>query len=277
MNKPAILDLAISQCPNDTFIFEAIINKKIDTNNLNFNLIFADIEELNKMALNKKPDMIKVSYAIIPQIHNDYYLLNAGGAIGYKCGPLIITSKNNTTISLNEASIAVPGKNTTANLLLTKFYPEAKNKRFMKFNRVEDEVLSGMADAGVIIHESRFTYRKKNLVLHSDLGQMWHKRYNLPLPLGCIAVKKTLKGINFKELNTIVKNSLLHAINDPTATFDFVKKHSQSISSSVINDHIDLYVNNFSIDLSDRGKVAVKKLLEKSIPKNTNLFIDDID
>lgn len=256
------LTLGFSPCPNDTFIFDALVNKKIDTEGLEFEVMLEDVQTLNEWALEGKLDITKLSFPALFQ-SDKYYLLNAGSALGKGVGPLLISRNKDYSIINNQlSSIALPGKNTTANLLFSFVYPEAANKKFMIFSAIEDAVLNGETDFGVIIHENRFTYQQKGLHKVMDLGEYWEKKMKVPIPLGGIAIRqKTDKNI-IEQVDRLIRKSLEYAFANYPLITDYVKEHSQAMSEDVMRQHIDLYVNNYSLDLGEEGKNAVEKLAD---------------
>ena len=263
------LTLGFSPCPNDTFIFDALVNQKIDTGGLEFEPILEDVETLNHWALQGKLDITKLSFPAFFQSLDKYVLLNAGSALGEGVGPLLITN-NEQGIKNNEVKnhqIALPGINTTANLLFSFTYPEAKNKIFMRFDSIEDFVASPPSSSpgsegvlGVIIHENRFTYQEKGLHKVADLGEIWEKKMNAPIPLGGIAIKRTIKKEIAMQVDRLIRNSLELAFHHYPVVTDYVKVHSQTMSEEVMRKHIDLYVNNYTLNLSEDGKAAIRAL-----------------
>ena len=258
------VSLGFSPCPNDTFIFDALVNRKIDTEGLEFETVLEDVETLNQWALQGKLDITKLSFPAFFQSPDKYVLLNAGSALGKGVGPLLISNNEQGTPNdeINHFSIAIPGINTTANLLLSFAFPHAKNKIPMIFSAIEDAVLAGKADAGVIIHENRFTYRQKGLHKIMDLGEYWEEKMKLPVPLGGIAAKRRLPEDRIKKTDRLIRKSIEYAFANYPLITDYVKLHSQSMSKDVMRQHIELYVNSFSLDLSEEGKKAVEKLYE---------------
>jgi len=259
------LSLGFSPCPNDTFIFDALVNKKIDTGRLEFNVVLEDVQTLNEWALQGKLDISKISYGVLPLIINKYVLLNSGGALGKGVGPLLITNKENgiTNDEVNESLIAIPGEHTTAHMLFTLAFTHAKKKVFKIFNEIEDAVLSREVDAGVIIHENRFTHHLKGLHKLMDLGDYWEKETGVPIPLGGIVTKRVLEKNIIEEVDTLIKQSVQYAYkNNYEKLSTYVKEHSQELSEQIMRQHIDLYVNNYSIALGEDGKKAVLKLVE---------------
>lgn len=253
--------LAISTCPNDTFIFDALINKRIDYDNLSFNPIYADIEELNSMAIAKIPDIVKISVQNYHNIAAHYMLLTSGGAMGMDCGPLIISKRSINEQELNDCKIAIPGEHTSAYLLLRTFFPKATTTEVILFSEIESAIIIGQVDCGVIIHESRFTFQNKGLQLVADLGKIWHATFHLPLPLGAIAIKRDIAPELIEKVNTLIQNSLQYAWQNPSASEIYVQSMAQELSPDIIKSHIDLYVNQYSLSIDDTGKMAIMKML----------------
>jgi 1,4-dihydroxy-6-naphthoate synthase len=257
------LTLAFSPCPNDTFIFDALVNKKIDTGDFEFDVLLEDVQTLNQLALQNKIDISKISYGVLPLLTENYYLLNSGGALGKGVGPLLIAKSKLQIENIAGKKIAIPGENTTAHMLFTLAFPNAKNKVFKIFNEIEDAVLNGEVDAGVIIHENRFTYQDKGLIKLIDLGDYWETKTQLPIPLGGIVAKKNLDTSTIKKIDALIRKSVEYSFkNNYKELSDYVKQHAQEMSEEVMRRHIDLYVNNFSADLGEAGKNAVLKLME---------------
>ncbi|MEP6464816.1 MAG: 1,4-dihydroxy-6-naphthoate synthase [Parafilimonas sp.] len=264
--------LGFSPCPNDTFIFDALVNKKIDTNEFEFNVELQDVQTLNEWALQQKLDITKISYGVLPLVMQHYTLLESGGALGKGVGPLLIAKSNLNVYELNDKIIAIPGENTTAHMLFSLAFPNAKNKVFTIFNEIENAVLKNEVDAGVIIHENRFTYQDKGLYKLMDLGDYWETQTQLPIPLGGIVAKKNLDEKIIQKIDGLIKASVEYAFrNNYNELSDYVKIHAQEMSESVMRSHIDLYVNNFSVALGNDGKKAVEKLLEISNGIKLNL------
>ena len=205
------ISLGFSPCPNDTFIFDALVNKKIDTEGLDFSVQLEDVQTLNDWAIRGKLDVSKISYGVLPLLLDTYKLLSSGGALGKGVGPLLIALKETTNLqsALTNMQVAIPGKNTTAHLLFSMAFPQATNKTFLIFNQVEDAVLSGTVDAGVIIHENRFTYQDKGLVKLIDLGNYWEEQTNGPIPLGGIVIRKELDIKLQKQVDILIKKSVV--------------------------------------------------------------------
>lgn len=256
------ITLGFSPCPNDTFIFDALVNKKIDTGDLSFEAVLEDVQTLNKWAIEGKLAVSKISYGVLPLVMQQYRVLNAGGALGKGVGPLLISKQDIPAGSINDKTIAIPGENTTAHMLFSLACPDAKHKKFMVFSAIEDAVLSGQVDAGVIIHENRFTYRQKGLKKIIDLGSYWEQQTQNPIPLGGIVIKKEMGTALQKKTDALIRQSVEYAFARYPVLADYVKQHSQEMEEQVMRQHIDLYVNNYSLQLGADGKKAVEKLLE---------------
>lgn len=259
------LTLGFSTCPNDTFIFDAMIHKKVDTEGLEFDVIMADVEELNRNAFSGAIDITKLSYHAFTYVAGKYRLLTAGSALGYKNGPLLIAKKPLDPDVLSSEKIAIPGKYTTANLLLSVLYPEAKNKEVYLFSDIEDAVLDGKADAGLIIHENRFTYEAKGLIKIADLGEKWEQLTASPIPLGGIVVHRKYDDEIQQKVNRVMQRSVEFALANPDSGKGFVKCYAQELDEKVMKMHIDLYVNKFTVELGNEGKNAIRVLFEKSM------------
>jgi 1,4-dihydroxy-6-naphthoate synthase len=258
------LTLGFSPCPNDTFIFDALVNKKMDSEGLEFKVVLEDVETLNEWSLQGKLDITKLSFPAFFQSLDKYALLNAGSALGKGVGPLLISKYEvkNTKNEIDEKTIAIPGINTTANLLLSFAFPGATKKVPMIFSAIEDAVLAGQTDLGVIIHENRFTYRQRGLHKVIDLGEYWEQKMKLPIPLGGISVKKTVDKLTSLKVDKLIRKSIEYAFANYPVISDYVKQHSQIMSKEVMRKHIDLYVNDYSLDLGKGGKQAIEKLFE---------------
>lgn len=254
------LTLALSPCPNDTFIFDAMLHQKIDTEGYAFEPVFADVEELNRAALVGRYAISKLSYHAFAYASAHYVLLRSGSALGNNCGPLLISTRPMSDAVVHQARIAVPGKYTTANFLFSLRYPEAKHKEFMLFSAIEDSILAGKVDAGVIIHENRFTYQDKGLIKIIDLGEYWEQTYKAPIPLGGIAIKRSFDLDTQLAVERIIRRSIEYAFAHPASSQAFVQAHSQEMSEAVCRMHIDLYVNAYSVELGPEGEAAVRTL-----------------
>ena len=262
-NRIMKFSLAISPCPNDTFIFDALIHGKLGKTAFDFDLRFEDVQALNQLAIEGKPDICKVSVGVLPLIAENYQILDAGAALGKGCGPLLIaaTAYPADSETIENLVIAVPGENTTAHLLLTKAFPGIRKKRFMVFSAIEEAVCSGSVDAGLIIHENRFTYAAKGLKKIMDLGEFWEQQFSMPVPLGCIVVKRSLSATVKLEIEKLIRQSVQFALLHPSDSEAFVRSHAREMDPAVIQQHIGLYVNAFSISLGTQGKQAIRTLL----------------
>jgi len=258
------LSLGFSPCPNDTFIFDALVNKKIDTEGLEFEAVLEDVETLNQWALEGKLDITKLSFPAFFQSLDNYVLLNAGSALGKGVGPLLITQADPSIYQagIGDASVALPGVNTTANLLFSFAYPSATNKKFMIFSSIEDAVIRKETELGVIIHENRFTYQDKGLHKVKDLGEYWEEKMNAPIPLGGIAISQSIKRSVAIKVDELIRKSLDYAFANYPEVTDYVKSHAQEMSEAVMQLHIDLYVNNYSLALGEEGKKAISTLAD---------------
>lgn len=267
----SLLTLGFSPCPNDCFIFDAMLHGKIDTEGLEFDVFMEDVETLNQKAFKGELDITKLSYHAYAHLTKKYQLLNAGSALGNNCGPLLITNKNDLSGLVSELrspdsklKIAIPGKYTTANFLLSLAFPEATDKVEMVFSDIEDAVLTGKVDAGLIIHENRFTYEQKGLKKIIDLGEYWETLTKAPIPLGGIVIKRDFPNELKATFDRVLRKSVEYAFANPKSSLSFVKEHAQEMSEEVMYKHIDLYVNNYSVDLGKEGKRAVKLLFDKA-------------
>jgi len=273
------LTLGFSPCPNDTFIFDAMVHGKIDTEGIEFEVFMEDVEALNQRAFAGDIDITKLSYHAFAHLTHHFALLNAGSALGNNCGPLLISGNIMTRDEITGARIAIPGKMTTANFLLGLAYPEAINKQTFLFSDIEDVVLRGDADAGLIIHENRFTYEQKGLVKIMDLGEFWESATGYPIPLGGIVVNRNIPHDVQKKIDRIMRRSVEYAFNNRENVMPFVRCYAQAMEDDVMMSHIGLYVNDFTIDLGDEGKGAVQYMMDVAVEKgliqkvNDNLFI----
>lgn len=274
------LTLGFSTCPNDTFIFDALVHGKIDTEGLSFEVVMADVEELNRRAFLNALDVTKLSYHACALVAGRYSLLHAGSALGRGNGPLLISRHPLRPEEIRGGKIAIPGRYTTANLLFSLFYPEALRKTEMIFSDIEDALLSGVADAGVIIHENRFTYGQRGLVKIADLGEQWEKQTELPIPLGGIVASNSLPLEVRQTMNRVMHRSVAFAMAHPASSAEFVKAHARELDNEVIASHISLYVNDFTLDLGEEGIRAVTRLFNEASAKGIinpipgNLFLE---
>jgi 1,4-dihydroxy-6-naphthoate synthase len=267
-----MLKLGFSTCPNDTFIFDAMVHGKIDTEGLEFDLIMGDVEELNRLAFAGEIDITKLSYHAYVYIADKFVLLDSGSALGRNNGPLLISKHKVYPDEISDLRIAIPGKNTTANLLLSIAYPQAKEKKEYLFSDIEEVVVSGEMDAGLIIHENRFTYEKKGLKKVIDLGEYWEKTTAMPIPLGGIVVNRKHSTEIQHKVNRVLKRSVQYAFDNPKESYQFVKQYAQEMDDEVMQSHIELYVNYFTLELGEEGRKAIKHLYkiatEKSVIPN---------
>lgn len=256
------LTIGFSPCPNDTFIFDAMLHGRIDTEGLTFEPVMEDVEALNRRAFAGQLDVTKLSYHAFAHLTDQYALLDAGSALGNQCGPLLIARQPMSEAEINQARIAIPGKMTTANFLLSLAYPNAGNKYETIFSDIEQAVLRGDADAGLIIHENRFTYAQKGLVKILDLGEHWESTTGLPIPLGGIVVRRDLPVEIQQKMNRVMRRSVEYAFAHPAAVMPFVRQHAQEMEERVMRAHIDLYVTDHTIDLGEAGRAAVQQMFQ---------------
>lgn len=250
------LSLHISPCPNDTFAFDAIINHRID-HDFDLAVEFKDIEELNEGVLAGIPDISKISYSVYPKIADEYLLLDSGSALGRGNGQLLVRRKGeNSPIR----TVATPGLNTTANALLMRYFPEVEVVP-MLFSTIAEAVERGVTDAGVLIHEGRFVYHRRNLELVADLGKLWEAESGLPLPLGAIVMRRSVAATICKQFEALLADSVRFAFENPQISRQFVKQHAQELEDAVIESHIALFVNEYTVTLGKEGREAVKRLL----------------
>ena len=271
------LTLGFSPCPNDTFIFDALIHHKIDTKGLDFEVEYHDVETLNLKAFQGELDITKLSYHAFAYAVEDYELLDAGSALGFGVGPMLITKDPMMAKSLqqkleraesmeafDQLKVGYPGKYTTANFLLSLAFPELKNKVELVFSDIEGALLDGSIDLGLIIHENRFTYAERGLHKVVDLGDYWEKTTKFPIPLGGIVVKRSLPEEVKDTLNTILKESVEFAFANPKSGLEFIRAHAQEMSEEVMYKHIELYVNKYSLALGIEGRNAITKMFDKA-------------
>ncbi|HEX9242772.1 MAG TPA: 1,4-dihydroxy-6-naphthoate synthase [Anaeromyxobacter sp.] len=256
------LTLGISPCPNDTFIFDALANGGLPTGDLRFDVVLEDVQTLNDWARAGRLDVSKVSYGVVPAILSEYAVLSAGGALGRGVGPLLVARPGAGPLRPERATVAIPGRDTTAHLLFSLAYPQAQGKRFLVFSEIEDAVLRGEVDAGVLIHEGRFTYEAKGLEKVQDLGELWERTTGAPIPLGGIVARRSLAPAIRREVDRLVRASLEHANARRPTLGPWVRAHAQELDEAVIRKHVELYVNEFSLGLGEAGRRAVRTLLE---------------
>lgn len=261
------LTLGFSPCPNDTFIFDALIHHKIDTEGLTFDVSFDDVETLNRKALNEELDITKLSFHAFAYVLDKYALLDSGSALGFGVGPLLISKSEipNPEIGIADLKVGIPGKLTTANFLFSLAFPQAKNKVEMVFSEIESALINESIDLGLIIHENRFTYQQKGLKKIIDLGEYWEKLTGSPIPLGGIMIKRSLPEDVKLLVNRLIKKSVEYAFQNPKSALDFIRIHSQEMSEEVMYKHIELYVNKYSVNLGEKGRTAVQMLFNKAI------------
>ena len=251
------LTLSISPCPNDTFMFDAMLNGRIDCEGLEFEVEYLDIEQLNASAERRERQMSKISCALLPAITGNYSLLDCGAALGRGNGPLLVRRKGDTTPIRH---ILVPGLHTTANALIGRLFPEIESRTPMLFSQIAAAVERGEADAGVLIHEGRFVYERRNLELVADLGLEWEARTALPLPLGGIILRRDVPQSVREKVERVLRRSIEYAFAHPIVSRDYVKAHAQEMEDDVIDKHIALFVNDFSLSLGAEGRRAVSEL-----------------
>ena len=260
------LTLGFSPCPNDCFIFDAIVHHRIDLEGLEFDVHLADVEALNRAAFAGEADLTKLSYHAFAYCADRYVLLDAGSALGRSCGPLLISARPIAPeeVAAGGLAIAVPGRYTTANFLLGLAFPKAQRKTEVLFSEIEGAVLEGRFDAGLIIHENRFTYEARGLKKIVDLGEFWERETGASIPLGGIVARRSLPPEVQQAVNRVLRRSVEYAFAHREASRPYVRAHAQEMSEEVMYKHIDLYVNEYSIDLGPEGKRAVRLLFEKA-------------
>lgn len=257
------IKIQISPCPNDTFMFDAMLNGRIDTRGLEFEAAFADIEQLNNAVIGGDIAVSKVSCAVLPELTGRYYVLDSGSALGRGNGPLLVCRKGERERIIsghNGVRLAVPGMHTTAKLLLDRFFPDIKDSTPVLFSGIASRVASGEFDAGVLIHEGRFTYKNHGLELVADLGAEWERDTSMPLPLGSIVISRSLPPEIRSAIGEILRESVRFALDNPQASQEFVLSHAQEMSPDVVRSHIQLFVNDYSVSLGIEGRKAVALL-----------------
>ena len=285
------LSLGFSPCPNDTFIFDALIHDKIDTEGLSFDVYYEDVETLNQKAFNTQLDITKLSYHAYAYAANDYVLLDAGSALGFGVGPLLICSDPKLVEALpalgearaipgERPKVGIPGKYTTANFLLGLAFPQLVHKEEMVFSTIEQALIDRRIDLGLIIHENRFTYQQKGLHKVMDLGDYWERTTGAPIPLGGIVASRKLPRDIQHTVNRVIRRSVEFALANPRSGIDFIRSHAQEMSEDVMYKHIELYVNRFSVELGREGRSAIQTLFHKAwdlqlVPQTSKtLFLD---
>lgn len=256
-----LFTLAFSPCPNDTFIFDALVNGKIDTEDFEFNVSLEDVETLNNNAISNQYDISKISYGVYHKIINNYIILESGSALGTGVGPLLISKEKKHHQDVNQEIIAIPGENTTAHFLFSMAYPNAKNKVFLRYDEIEGFVQQGKG-LGVIIHENRFTYNQKGLHKIVDLGDYWEKTTNDPIPLGGIVIRRGIEKSVQQKIALLIYKSIVYAYTHYPQLSDYIRNNSQEMKDVVMRQHIDLYVNDYSKTLGPKGREAILKMLE---------------
>jgi len=260
------LSLRFSPCPNDCFMLDAIVNQRIDLEGLDLLPEICDIETLNEAALGGDADVTKLSYHAFLHCVDRYEVLDAGSALGRGCGPLLVSRRSisRTALSTGRLRIATPGQYTTANLLLAMAFPAAGQRVHLTFSDIESAVMHGAVDAGVIIHENRFTYSAKGLKKIADLGELWEDETSTPIPLGAFVIKRTLSPDVKQRVNRVLRHSIGYAFAHPAASWSFIRAHAQEIDEGVIRQHVDLYVNEYSMSLGVAGRCAVERLFARA-------------
>jgi 1,4-dihydroxy-6-naphthoate synthase len=265
------LSLGFSPCPNDTFIFDAMIHHKIDTEGLDFDVFYDDVETLNQKAMRGELDITKLSYHAFAYVADKYVLMDAGSALGFGVGPLLICKDDPEKLisdlksHVSNLKIGIPGKYTTANFLLGTAFPNATNIVELVFSDIENAVLEGRVDIGLIIHENRFTYQDKGLKKIIDLGDYWEKETGCAIPLGGIVANRRLPLDVQHKINRVIRRSVEFAFENPKSGLEFIRSHAQEMSEEVMYKHIELYVNKYSVDLGAEGKKAIKLLFDKAL------------
>ena len=269
MNKPRELSLAYSSCPNDTYIFHGIAAKIVTDPDIDFNIILADVETLNQNAAKGLFDITKLSFAALGNLRDDYALLRSGAALGRGCGPLVVAKPGTKIVPNTRLRVAVPGLGTTACLLfrffLEEHYPGITTELIpMPFETIMPSVINNKTDLGVIIHEGRFVFQTLGLDCLTDLGAWWEEQTGLPIPLGCIAIKRNLGPSLGKKIETLIKQSIEYAVKNPESGRQYIKKYAQELDDRVIDQHISLYVNDFSSHMGQEGEAAIEFFLKKA-------------
>ena len=260
------LTIGFSPCPNDTFIFDALIHGKIDTEGLEFEVHMADVKELNQMAFRGELDITKLSYHAFLHILEEYVMMDSGSALGNNCGPLLIKNARAEN-PIKTDLFAIPGKYTTANFLLNYAFPDLQNKQELLFSDIESAIKSKKVSAGLIIHENRFTYADRGFEKVKDLGEHWEQNTGMPIPLGGIAIKRNLDNALQEKVQRLIRKSLEFAFENPAESLDFVKQHAQEMDAEVMQKHINLYVNDYSLSLGEKGKEAIQYMYAFSVEK----------
>lgn len=258
------ITLGISTCPNDTYTFDALIHKKIDTQGIDFKVVMGDVQELNRRAMCGDLQMTKLSYFAYAHVYKTYQILDAGSALGFANGPLFICKKGNEKNITSKSKILIPGKETTANLLFSMAYPDYTNKTECLFSEIEPRIMSGEFDAGVIIHENRFTYAERGFSMLRDMGDFWENETHTPIPLGAITIRRDVPDDLKKTINQLLRESIEYANAHPQASNAFIHEYAQAIEDDVLKKHIALFVNDFSLSLGKQGKTAIETLYQRA-------------
>lgn len=258
------ISLAYSPCPNDTFMFHGLAKKIITISGYDLQTNIHDIETLNAFALRHKYDITKLSFFSLLLVSDTYKLLPVGAALGFGCGPVLVAKKPISQEDLVGCTIAVPGELTTANLLLKLYAPRAMNKKYVRYDEVMPSIIKSQADCGVIIHESRFLFKKQGLSMVTDLGSWWEETTGCPIPLGAVAVKKDLPEEFVTRFTQALRQSIIQAQEKPGKTMSYIKKHAKELDPDILNRHIHTFVNEFSLDLGEQGMQAIRCLQEEA-------------
>lgn len=268
------LTLNISTCPNDTFMFDALLHKRIDTRGYEFDLTMSDIDILNQQATSGEVHISKISYAHYVNIAGKYKILRAGSALGQGNGPLLVSKKKVYKDEISDLKIAIPAENSSANMLLDFASPTIKQKKVYLFSDISDVILSDEVDAGVLIHEERFTYAKKGLKLVLDLGENWESKTGMLTPLGAIVVHRDLDEKVQQDINELIRESIEYAFKNPSASYNFVKHNAKELSDDIISKHIDMFVNEYSLELKEWGEKSVLEFLKNSgVEFSSDIFV----
>ncbi len=259
-----ILSLGYSPCPNDTFIFYGLVQGRIPLSGLTFRERLEDVETLNFLAGSGRLDVTKISFHAFGHLRGDYALLRTGGALGRGCGPLVVGRRSLSPGELSRCRIAIPGRQTTAGLLLQLYGIGGGHTVVMPYDGILAAVREGLVDAGLIIHESRFTYQDHGLICLLDLGRWWQEKTGLPLPLGGILARRSLGAPLIGAIEQAVGDSAAYARRHSEETRAYIRQHAQELDDEVIDRHIALYVNEFSLDLGSEGEAAVRELLARA-------------
>jgi len=259
------ITLGISSCPNDTYTFDALVHKKIDTKGIDFKVVMADVQELNRRAFIGDLQMTKLSYFAYAQVYKNYQILDAGSALGFANGPLFICKKGNESAINPKSRIVIPGKETTANLLFSMAYPDYTDKTECLFSEIESKIMSGEYDAGVIIHENRFTYAERGFSKLRDLGDFWEKKTHSPIPLGAITIRRDVPEDLKLTINQLLRESIEYANTHPQESNAYIHENAQAIEDDVLKKHIALFVNDFSLSLGKQGMAAIEILYDNAL------------